>query len=306
LATLAFSTGALASGESRHYMRTRFVQPAAPAAAGNNLYSHGGAVQTMPSVYISYWGVEWQRGFSTGAYSSKAAQSYINRFFGDVGGSGWANSTSQYCQGVPVGTSSCPSGAPVVANPTGQLRGTWTDTTPVPRYPSAGDIARAALRLVTARGYDANATYMVFTPSGKSTPGFGWYFCAWHDETTTATGQRVAYANMPYQPNAGSGCGMNYVNKSNDSFGHGYFDGFSIVGGHEYAEAETDPYTASAQGWLDSAGGENGDKSAWGQGLGPDPRSQNITLGGQYYAAQPLWSNFHNGCVISYTKPAKP
>jgi hypothetical protein len=37
LATLAFSTGALASSESRHYMRTRFVQPAAPPAAGNNL-----------------------------------------------------------------------------------------------------------------------------------------------------------------------------------------------------------------------------------------------------------------------------
>jgi serine protease len=92
---------------------------------------------------------------------------------------------------------------------------------------------------------------------------------------------------------------MNFVNGS-DSFGHGYFDGFSIVGGHEYAEAATDPFPNS--GWLDGAGAENGDKCAWissGQGA-----STNITLGSNYYAVQSLWSNAFNGgaggCVISY------
>ena len=89
---------------------------------------------------------------------------------------------------------------------------------------------------------------------------------------------------------------MNFVNGGSS----GYFDGFSIVGGHEYAETITDPYPNS--GWLDGRGAENGDKCAWissGQGA-----AANISLGGNNYAVQSLWSNAFNngsgGCVLSY------
>jgi len=82
---------------------------------------------------------------------------------------------------------------------------------------------------------------------------------------------------------------------------YGYFDGFSIVGGHEYAETITDPLPST--GWVDGAGAENGDKCAWissGQGA-----AQNGTLsGGVSYPVQSLWSNAFNGgaggCVVSY------
>ena len=143
-------------------------------------------------------------------------------------------------------------------------------------------------------GYSANATYFVFTPSGASMSGFGKQWCAWHS-VTTYNRQMVAYAYMPYQPDAGYACGANFINASNNSFGNGYFDGFSVVGGHEYAEAMTDPITASGRyGWIDASGSEIGDKCAWAS------NSTDITLGGNDFAVQPLWSNATSSCVTTY------
>ena len=89
---------------------------------------------------------------------------------------------------------------------------------------------------------------------------------------------------------------MNFVNGGSS----GYFDGFSIVGGHEYAETITDPYPNS--GWLDGRGAENGDKCAWissGQGA-----SASVHLTSGNFPVQSLWSNAFNsnqgGCVLSY------
>ena len=302
LATLTFSTGVLAgSSDLKHAMRTRFARTQIAPAPGDNLYSHGGNVATQPLVYISYWGPEWARGFSTGGYSSARAQAYVNGFFTNLGGSRWLRSTTEYCQGVAAGTVSCPAGAQTATNPSGLLRGVWNDASQVPRTPTSANIASAAQRAVAHFGYDRNASYMVFTPTGKSTLGFSRYYCGWHDQTSYR-GQPVAYVNLPYQPDGGGGCGRNYVNQANDSFGHGYFDGFSIVAGHEYAETVTDPDPNTAAGWLDRFGEENGDKCAWGQGPGPQPASQNLTFGGQKYAVQPLWSNSANrgtgGCTM--------
>ena len=76
------------------------------------------------------------------------------------------------------------------------------------------------------------------SPSGTSPDGFpNTGFCAWHDWNGN-----VAYTNMPYVLDAGSSCGANSVQSQ--------LDGFSIVGGHEYAEAVTDPEPSS--GWVDS------------------------------------------------------
>ncbi len=265
-----------------------------PKPSGNkNLSSGGGDVQTTPAIYISFWGTEWSgKGFTTGNYTSAQAQTYIQDFFGNVGGSPWNNVVTQYCQGVGVkGTQDCStvSGASYITNSSSQVVKVWNDTTSVPKRPSQSDIAAAALRLESTFGYDANATYMVFTPSGKSMSGFGTRWCAWHSSTNTSAGP-LAYAYIPYMPDAGASCGMNSIN-SNNSYGNGYFDGFSIVAGHEYSEAETDPFPSS--GWVDSSGAENADKCAW-IGMG------NITLGGNSYAVQPTWSNASSGCAMSY------
>ncbi len=58
---------------------------------------------------------------------------------------------------------------------------------------------------------------------------------------------------------------MHNVNATSDAFGNGIFDGYSIVTGHEYAEAVTDPdnFASVQDGWNDAQGSENGDKCAW-------------------------------------------
>jgi serine protease len=80
----------------------------------------------------------------------------------------------------------------------------------------------------------------------------------------------------------------------------GLTDGITIVGGHEFAETETDIFPDG--GWLDRNGAENGDKCAWissGQGA-----SANVSFNGASFPVQSLWSNAFNsgagGCVLSY------
>ena len=279
--------------------------PTAQQVSANNLIYHGGLVETVPSVYLVYWGTEWQQGFSFTAgsftYTSATVQTYVNSFFTNVGGSPWAGVQTQYCQGISIGSQSCAgqTSAQFVTNPTAQLKGTWTDPTPVPaeivttglvENQTNDPLEAEAIAAAAHFGYDVNATYFILTPPGHGATAYGTVYCAYHSETGHVTGNGVRYSFMPYVPEQGAGCGMNSVNKTNDSFGHGYLDGYSIVAGHEYAEAVTDPGNQMGiqDGWNDVQSSENGDKCAW-TGL------QNITLGGNSFAVQPLWSNEANG-----------
>jgi hypothetical protein len=294
---LPTSHSVLATGNgvhTKHYWKVKKAAPSGTLSTAGNLAFAGGDVLVSPAIYIDYWGPEWAAGFSTGGYSSAAAQAYINAFFANLGGSPWLSITTQYCQGAPAGATGCPSGSAMITNPPGQLKGTWNDSAnAVPSSPVDADIEREVARAVSHFGSNPNAVYMVFTPSGKSESGFGTNWCAWHG-WNSAVGN-VAYAYIPYQPDAGRSCGMNFTNR-NDAFGHGYFDGFSIVGGHEYTEAVTDPFPNS--GWLDSASEEIADKCAWSSASG------NITLGSNFFAAQPLWSNAGSSCAMGY-QPAE-
>jgi hypothetical protein len=279
--------------------------PATDQISANNLIYHGGTVETIPAVYIVYWGTEWQDGFSAPhgsfTYTSATIQNYINAFFTNVGGSPWAGVQTQYCQGIMAPAFSCTGqlGAQFINNPTGQLKGVWTDPTPVPADIVATGLASnlltdpieaEAIKAAAHFGYDANATYFVFTPPNHGATAYGTVYCAYHSETMHTTSPGVRYSFLPFVPEKGAGCGANSVNKQDDAFGHGFLDGYSIVAGHEYAEAVTDPgnLTGYQDGWNDVQTSENGDKCAW-TGL------QNITLSGQTYAVQPMWSNEANG-----------
>ena len=280
-------------GNAAHSMKVRGVKPAG-STGSSNLYSHGGAVETVPAVYIVYWG--W-----TSDPSGEA--SYQQNFFTGVGGSSWINSTTQYCQNVPSGTYFCNTQpAPqYVTNPSAQLKGTWSDNTnSLPGHISQTALAQEATRAAahfgnTSAASNASVQYIIDTPTGHSTSGFGTRFCAWHSSTSSSYGN-IAYTNFPYQTDAGASCGQNFVNSGSA----GLLDGVSIVGGHEYGETISDQFPNG--GWLDSGGAENGDKCAWissGQGA-----ATNITLATGTFAVQSLWSNAFNsgsgGCVISY------
>jgi serine protease len=286
--------------------------PSAQQASADNMIYHGGLVETVPAVYIVYWGTEWQQGFSFNqggfTYTNRTVQNYVNTFFATVGGSPWAGIQTQYCQNIDPGFSCA--GQPYaqyVTNPTRQLKGVWVDPTPVPAeivttglVENATDdpIEAEAIKAAKHFGYNVNATYFVMTPPGHGATAYGSVYCAYHAETHHTTGHGVRYSFMPYVPEQGAGCGQNSVNKTNNAFGNGYLDGYSIVAGHEYAEAVTDPdnQMGTQDGWNDITTNENGDKCAW-KGL------QNINLASHHFAIQPMWSNEANGgkgaCAVS-------
>jgi len=301
--------------------------PPSPDALTNDIIYHGGSagpgaigVEIKPAVYLIYWGPEWATGFSVTdvngrTFSSKTLQNYLNSFFANVGGSPWAGVQTQYCRNVPAGTTSCAGipGAQFVTNPKHQLKGTWTDPTPVPddiltlglaQNLVDDPIAMEAMRASAHFNYDPDATYIVMTP--PRTIGTGQpVYCGYHTQTTSIDGlgnpYRIQYSFIPYLNKdwiIGS-CGANSVNATSNSFGNGVFDGYSIVVGHEYSEAVTDPdnFFSVQDGWNDDQTSENADKCAW-------YHTQNIALAGHQYAVQPTWSNEafdagQDGCAVS-------
>ena len=278
---------------------------AVPTSANNLLY-HGGLVETAPATYAVFWGPAWQNGFSFQAqgqtYTQATAMTYVTDLLNKYGGTPYAGIQTQYCQNTAIGSDSCAgvAGAQFVTNPAGQLKGTWIDPSPVPSVigttslatNSVDDpVATEAVKASQHFGYNVNATYIIYTEPGHQATAYGSVYCAYHSETSHPLGSRgVRYAFMPYVPEQGAGCGQNYVNANDDAYGHGYFDGYSVVTMHEVEEAVTDPDNdnGNQDGWNDATGSENGDKCAW-------TNLQNVTLNGQYFALQPLWSNSANG-----------
>src|SRR5207253_1676121 len=199
-----------------------------------------------PSVYLVYWGPEWQAGFSFTAggftYTNNTVESYVNAFFQNVGGGSWANIQTQYCQGIlPDFGCAGQASAQFITNPVGQLKGVWVDPSPVPativntalaENATSDDIEAEAIKAAQHFGYDVNATYFIMPPPGHRALAYGTVYCAYHSETSHTSGHGERYAFVPYVPEQGGGCGTNSVNKTNTAFGNGYLDGYSVVAGH--------------------------------------------------------------------------
>ena len=94
------------------------------------------------------------------------------------------------------------------------------------------------------------------------------------------------------------GCGMHNVNATSNAFGNGIFDGYSIVIGHEYSEAVTDPdnFFAVQDGWNDVQRART-PTSAPGH-------ARTSRSAAHQFAVQPTWSNEafdagEDGCAVS-------
>jgi serine protease len=273
------------------------IRGGGPASGTNgNLYYHGGTTEAGVSgdvgvetgadkVYLIYWGSQWNN-------NDPSKEANVQQtFFNGVGGSSWNNSVTQYCEGISSGSLSC--GGTPAANPTNVLGGVWYDnSSAAPHRPTQSQLASEATRAAahfgnTTAASNTTVQYVINTATGNNASGFGSRYCAWHSSTTSSYGD-IAYTNMPYITDAGASCGANFN-------GLGANAGITIVGGHEFAETETDIFPNS--GWLDSSGSENGDKCAWitsGQGA-----AANITLGSSTFPVQSLWSNASSSCVLS-------
>src|SRR5205807_2280935 len=193
----------------------------------------------------------------------------------------------------------------------GALAGIWYDNSAA--SPSQASGKQLAAEAVKAAGHFGNTTqtsnryaqYVILSPTGTHPDGFntpGGGFCAWHDyngDTTLSGGGAapspygdIAFTNMPYVADMGASCGANFVSNS--------LDGYSIVGGHEYAETLTDQNPAG--GWVNNTGcsftgQENGDECAWissGQGA-----AALVAFSTGSFAMQSTWSNDTNRCDSS-------
>jgi hypothetical protein len=286
----------------------------------------GVGVQVHPKVYLVFWGSQWGTATQSGqnlTFSGDpvSAAPYVQNFVRGLFGASdtWSTSTTQYCQGIAKGATTCPGSATFVQHPTATpLAGVWADGAAA--APIQATDKQLGQEADSAAVHFGNATpasntsvqYVILSPTqthpgGFNLPGSG--FCAWHDFTRgkdigvkTPRGN-IAFTNLPYQSDAGPSCGQGFVNTP------GVLDGWSIVEGHEYAETVTDfwpqaPVGASdltSGGWFEPSRGENGDKCAW---ITPGTKggAGNIHLTTGTFAVQSLWSNAANagkgGCVI--------
>jgi serine protease len=274
-------------------------------------------------VYLVFWGREWSDTFTTadanGSYSSTAAQRYIELFVDGLGGSTLAGVQTQYCDGVASGSVSCPRGSGRVGNPRSLLRGVWVDPSPLPAEQgnggvvatSSGDpVGDEATAAASHFGFDADGVYVVLTPTGHFLYSYyGSGYCAFHESVALGDGRTVNAAFVPYVMDKGSSCGGYSVYTAPDAFGHGYFDGYSVVTVHEIAETETDPVRSGLAapldngGWFDNAQGEeDGDRCTW--------LDRAVALRSGSFAVQALWSNEANagsgGCALSRGRGPSP
>ena len=247
------------------------TEPACPL-----LYNNG-PVQHTPQVYLVLWGPNWSK-----VSSQQASANYLESFYSGLGDGSddiWSPITSQY-----------------------------GDTSGNPTFPASvlgGQIAAEADASAVKFGITdlADAQIVVATQSGTCPLGFAGTscptstnpYCAYHSSSNEP------YINLPYLLDAGSACGQDFVN--ND----GIHDGFSLVGGDEYADTITNPIpstsTAPNPGWVDTAdtvsGGEVADKCAFGQSFSGGAPTTDMQLSTGSFAMQSLWSNAAVGCVMS-------
>jgi Putative Ig domain len=287
-------------------------------AAGSNL-NYGGGVDGIgvttghEKVYLIFWGTQWGTASTNGSgdtvlsNDSAGAAPKLQEMFKGLGTNNelWSGVDTQYCEGIAAGSQSCPSNSAHVAYPTGgALSGVWYDNGAAePSSATQAQLGQEAVKAAshfgnTTAAANRNAQYVILSATGAHPDGFpngGW--CAWHDwngdvGVSSSVGD-IAFTNMPYVLDSGTGCGQNFVNSGTA----GNLDGFTMVEGHEYAETITDQNPAG--GWTDSSGQENADKCAW-LSPGTTGGAGNLTLATGTFAMQGTWSNDSSGCAFTH------
>jgi hypothetical protein len=255
-----------------HYMPTRYAAHAGPLTSGVLFNYYNGPVLLKPKVYIIFWGYK--------KYGDPDKVAKLLEAFAKVeGGSLHNNDYTQYYD-IVDSVKNYPT------NPKKQLGGVWFDNkNAVPANPTDGQVAQESLNGVKKFGYDVNASYVVATPHGHSSAGFGTQWCAYHSSTQQGN-NLVSYTNLPYMPDAGTSCGADFTTAPSDESAED--EGVTIVEGHEYGESISDPNPGT--GWYNFQYGEIGDICAW-QDIQNDP------FGKKSYTMQPMYSNATESCV---------
>jgi hypothetical protein len=282
---------------------------------------NGGPVMQGPTtVFLIFW---LPAGFHFDSSSSNGDTNYQNlmtRFFTDVSGSSYLNTLAQYpatC-GSSVPTSQSCLGA-IIAKPLPldtaaytQFNSSSVGTANQPLQDS--DIQSEVQKIITQNGITPglNTEFFVFTGAGVQeclSPGVCTtdFFCAYHSNTGTAAGAPVLYAYMP-QVNSISGCSTGNGRSPNNQIAA---DQQIPVMSHEFFESMSDPLIdglANNTAWISndpasqSAPGEIGDNCDLETGS-VQSNGSNITLNGNPYLVQTIWSNDDAACVLGFSPP---
>jgi hypothetical protein len=248
---------------------------------------HGGPVQHTPHVYLVFWGPNWQSD-----PGQEASATYLENFFSGLGNGqtrdNWSTITSPYADSTGV-----PGFSGLV------FEGAFNDTSTPHTGATAAQIAAEADAFVQNNNITdlTDAQIVVATQSGTCPLGFAGTGCPTSTNPYCANhGASLApYINLPYLLDAGTACGKDFVNPTPG----GDNDGWSIIGGAEYAGTITDPF---GTGWFDPSNSSTiGDKCA-GIHAGSPGGAFNLTLSTGIFAVESLWSNASfsggaNGCV---------
>jgi Putative Ig domain/Ricin-type beta-trefoil lectin domain len=271
-----------------------------------NMPYGNGPVQHTPHVYLVFWGTKWK--------NDTATENFVKSFFTGLGQSSdyWSTTVQQYSDktGHPA------FGKSVLAgvywddhDPEKNVNNTnlGTEAAWAVKWLGIADTNDADVVIATQHGTCFAASGSANFAGNCGTPQASGY-CAFHDWDVNSKNSSLylPWVNLPYQPDAGVGCGQTFLNTP------GTNDGYSITGGHELMEAITDPI---GTGWVDNgdtiSGGEVADKCAWGgQIWGDSDPASNVTFATGTFAMQSLWSNAVSGCVmngglpLSVTTPA--
>ena len=259
----------------------------------------GPVITGSPKVYLVFWGSRWGTA-STGAggYQMYTGDPHglapnLQALFTGLGtdNESWSAIVTQYCQGVAVGTKTCPlsPASNHVAYPSSTvLAGVWEDTSSNLAAATGTQIAQEAADAAVHFSNPPGAQYVIVSPTGTDPdqwldPRFG--YCAYHDNTGDpsvgpVSGPNVPYTNMPYVPDVGAEC-SSFTNPR-------LLDGADETITHEYAETLTDPFPPS--GWTDSHGDEVADKCENLLGGGPGG-STYVPLATGTFAMQGIWAN---------------
>lgn len=257
------------------YARPISYRAAELAPAINDFVTyHNGPVLVTPTIYLIFWG--YQK-YGDPDNVAKLLTAYSQ----NIGGSHHDNIETQYYEEVGSQKTG-------IANPKQQYGGSWNDNSAVPKNPSDQQIAAEAVKSLSHFKYDANGLYVVATPHGHSEAGFGPHWCAYHSNTFYETTQLLAYANLPYMPDAGKQCGDGFIKAPPGESATD--EGVTIMAGSEFGEGITDPEPFT--GW-NGVSGEIADACAWHD-------IANIKFGSKLYTTQPMLSNATESCVQTY------
>lgn len=201
-----------------------------------NLNYGGGKINPNSVVKLIFWGSSW----STNPGDKISG---LDLFYKGYSGSTYANIQTQY-----TGTNGR------VGN-TITYQGYVIDATTPPTAIDSTTIFNEVCKTITTPDPSGNGYYVVYTERPRGTAGY----CGWHT-TGYCNGAWVQFGfifNLDNDYGCTSGSGPANPGWQMSQGMHA----LAGVSAHELAEQITDPYPG--QGWVDSAGWENGDKCAW-------------------------------------------